>query len=98
MFSGTRTLPPHPVGGEITGRYFQAKVPERTEGDLCLGVGAFTLPPQWPGLMWDYRQLEVLLMFHRWHERERERAGEREGAPRRYNDRKRSHLWQKLTR
>lgn len=28
------------VGGEIAGHYFQAKVPERIEGDLCLGEGA----------------------------------------------------------
>lgn len=71
--------PPDPVGGEIAGHYFQAKVPERREGDLCLGVGASALPPQRPGLMWDYRQLEVLLMSHRWLEGERAsgRAGER---------------------
>lgn len=63
--------PPDPVGGEIAGHYFQAKVPERREGDLCLGVGALSLPPQRPVVMWDYRQLEVLLMSHRWHESER---------------------------
>lgn len=28
------------VGGEITGHYFQARVPEHREGDLYLGVGA----------------------------------------------------------